>query len=75
MKKTKQCPKCQSDQVIHIPGAPGSHKTGEPIPVGGVVIIESVLISRYLCGGCGYSEEWIDSDDDLAKVRERYLKD
>jgi hypothetical protein len=27
---------------------------------------------RYVCGSCGFSEEWIDTPDDIAKVRKKY---
>jgi hypothetical protein len=29
----------------------------------------TVGVSRYLCGSCGYIEEWIDSADDIARVK------
>jgi len=28
--------------------------------------------TRYLCGQCGYSEEWVESASDLQKLRQKY---
>jgi hypothetical protein len=32
----------------------------------------AVGVTRYLCGSCGFIEEWIDAPDDIAKVKEKY---
>jgi hypothetical protein len=32
----------------------------------------TVKVTRYLCGSCGFSEEWIDSPEDLHKLKEKY---
>jgi len=34
----------------------------------------SIAIPRYLCGACGYIEEWIDNPNDLAALRDRFPK-
>ena len=28
------------------------------------------MVSRYVCGACGFSEEWIDAPEDIAKLKE-----
>jgi ribosomal protein S27AE len=71
MKKTKKCPKCGSNDIIRIPGFTGGYGAGNNIPVG-FTIFSAVKVSRYLCGGCGFSEEWIDSKTDLRKLRSKY---
>ena len=29
-------------------------------------------VTRFLCGKCGFSEEWIDSLEDIEKLRMKY---
>ena len=35
-------------------------------------LLSHVVVSRFVCCGCGYSEEWIESADDLQKLRGQY---
>ena len=71
MKKTNSCPKCESEDILHIPGQAGAYGSGNNIPAGWTVL-SAVKVSRYLCTGCGYSEEWIDSQADLQKLKTKY---
>ena len=32
---------------------------------------EAVLVHRYVCCACGYSEEWIDKED-IPRLKEKY---
>jgi hypothetical protein len=38
----------------------------------GRTIISAVKVTRYLCASCGFIEEWVDSPDDLAKLKKKY---
>ena len=69
MKNTKKCPKCGCDNLlkIEIPLI-RYHENFIPIRFGG---FDSVAVIRYVCTGCGYSEEWIDKDD-IPRLREKY---
>ena len=67
MKNTKTCPKCGSKDIIMIEGNIGAYGSGNNIPAG-FSIHSSVKVNRYLCCGCGFSEEWIDRSD-ISKVR------
>jgi hypothetical protein len=71
MKTTGKCTKCASSDILKIPGPAGLFGSGNNIPVG-VTIFSSVKVTRYLCGLCGYSEEWVESASDLQKVRDKY---
>ena len=31
-----------------------------------------VPVTRYVCGNCGFTEEWIDEASDLVKLRQRF---
>ena len=73
MKKTKTCPKCDSHNIIVVPGSVGLYGVGNNVPTGWS-ILSSVRVTRYLCGECGFSEEWIDSLADIDKIRNKYGK-
>ena len=62
MKNSKTCPKCGSYDIIRIDGYAGPHGSGNNIMVG-MSIFSAVNVNRYICGSCGYSEEWIDQKD------------
>ena len=71
MKTTGKCTKCASPEILKVPGRAGPFGSGNNIPVG-ATIFSSVMVTRYLCSRCGYSEEWVESASDLQKVRDKY---
>src|SRR5947208_16606493 len=71
MKNTHTCPKCNSQEIMRIEGRTGGYGGGNDIRAGST-IFSSVKVTRYLCGSCGFSEEWIDSPEDLHKLKENY---
>jgi ribosomal protein S27AE len=73
MHTTGKCPKCASSELLKIPGQTGAFGSGNNIPAGGT-IFSSVKVTRYLCGRCGYSEEWVETASDLEKLRKKYGK-
>lgn len=70
MKNTHICPKCQGRDILKVPGTSGPHGVGNNIQVG-MSIFSAVLVNRYVCTSCGYSEEWID-EEDIEKLRKKY---
>ena len=62
MKMKNKCPKCGSSDIIMIPGKSGAHGVGNNIQVG-LTVFSAVLVNRYVCCECGYSEEWIVNRD------------
>lgn len=62
MKYKKICPKCSSSDIIMIPGNIGAYGSGNNIHIG-LTSFSAVLVHRYLCCNCGYSEEWINKKD------------
>lgn len=62
MKYAKRCPKCSGMDILCIPGSAGAYGVGNNIPAG-FTNFSAVLVHRYLCCACGYSEEWIDKED------------
>lgn len=62
MKLTKICPKCQSSNIVRIDGYTGAYGTGNNVMTGKTVF-STVNVNRYICCGCGFTEEWIDKED------------
>lgn len=70
MKRTHQCPKCSGTDIIRVPGKAGAYGAGNNIQVG-MTTFSAVLVHRYVCCTCGYSEEWIDKED-LSKLKAKF---
>ena len=69
MKNTHTCPKCNSREIMRIEGRSGGYGGGNDIAAD---FFRTVKVTRYLCGSCGFSEEWIDAPEDLQKLKEKY---
>jgi hypothetical protein len=68
MRDTHSCPKCPSIDIVRIPGDVGAYGAGNNITVG-ATRFSSVLVTRHLCASCGFSEEWVDDNTGLEKLR------
>jgi hypothetical protein len=56
---------------MRIEGRMGGQAGHNDIPTGSFSF-RTVKVTRYLCGSCGFSEEWIDAQEDLHKLKEQY---
>lgn len=65
----EKCPKCGSSVILEIDY--GSKILRNQWVHTGSTLLSSVVVTRYVCADCGYSEEWIDKDD-LPKLREKF---
>ncbi len=72
MKNSRICPKCGCTDIIIVPGNVDSFKRGNNIMTG-FTVLSAVFVHRYVCGSCGYSEEWI-SERDLQTLKKKYQK-
>ena len=73
MKRTNTCPKCGSREIIRVPGLEGGFGPGNIIQLGMALFkFNAIDVTRYVCGHCGYSEEWIDNPDDLEKIKGKF---
>ncbi len=71
MKNSQLCPKCDSYDIIKIKG--GNWAAAQNfIRAGGV---KTVFVTRYLCGNCGYSEEWVENPKDIKSLKKKYGDD
>lgn len=69
MNKDGTCVKCGSDDLIRVPIVPGE---GPHIAVENQRLLHAVPLTQVVCGSCGYIETWVQSPDDLARLREQY---
>jgi hypothetical protein len=73
MRNSKTCSKCQSPDIVRIPGQARAHGGGNNIAYG-ITNFSAIKVTRYLCASCGFIEEWIDSPDDIAKVMKKHAR-
>ena len=71
MKNKNICPKCGSADIVVVPGRAGAYGTGNNIQVG-LTNFSAVLVNRYVCCSCGYSEEWIEKED-IPTLKKKFL--
>jgi ribosomal protein S27AE len=68
VKSSWACPKCNSRDLIRVPGRKGGR--------GGVEVTAFALgnlqPSRYICGKCGFVEEYVDVPAHLERIRNKY---
>lgn len=73
MKKSDTCPKCNSKDIVQIPGWGNGPRFWNYIRAGWT-IFSIVPVTRYLCSNCGFSEEWIDDPQDIKMLKEKFKK-
>jgi hypothetical protein len=71
MKQNDKCTNCGSVNLIRVPVMPGE---GPHIAIGDRVM-HPIPIMQFVCGACGFIENWVAGDSDLAKLREQYGQD
>lgn len=72
MKKTRICPKCNSTEILKVDGDVRGYGAGNNIQAG-MTIFSAILVDRYVCCKCGYTEEWIDTKD-VDKLKKKFGK-
>ena len=70
MKNNDTCPKCKGTDLILVKGNAGGYGAGNNIQIG-FTNFSAILVHRYVCCGCGYTEEWINKED-LSKLKKKY---
>jgi len=71
MKNSQTCPKCDANDIVKIPGNTVADGSGNNINVG-MTILNAIKVTRYMCGNCGFSEEWIDDKKDIEKLKKTF---
>lgn len=66
MKKSLKCSKCDSTKIIKKRGTPVLNSWSR---IAVSLTSLDIWVSKYICTECGFIEEWIDSSDDLNRLR------
>ena len=75
MKNTKICSKCGGSDIVVVSNDGHPDATyGNNIQTGMTVLSGNIYIKRYICCGCGFSEEWIDQSDIATLKKSKKIK-
>ncbi len=66
MKNRGVCRKCKSHDIIRIDA---KLEGGTVIYLG---LMDSVALSRFICGNCGFTEEWLEGEEEIDKLKRRF---
>ena len=66
MNEHLECGQCGSADLLNIAGTPADHSH---IVVAGPSVMHTVRVTRYVCTDCGFIEEWVNSRDDLKRLK------
>ena len=69
--KSGECPKCGSNNVRRGPPPSGWNDASLSVPMG-KVFGSKALVRAYVCGGCGYLEQYVYREKDLRRIREKW---
>lgn len=69
--KSGKCPKCGSNNVRRGPPPSGWNDASLAVPLG-KVFGSKALVRAYVCAACGYVEQYVYREKDLAKIREKW---
>ena len=72
MKEKKRCPKCQSSDIVLVPGKRQPGGAGNLISVSRWNVYAAVKPVLHVCGSCRYMENWLASPEDIARVKAMY---
>lgn len=72
MKHTGICPKCGGRAVLRIPDNPMRHASGNNIYTSSLTLAKKVPVIRYVCGQCGYTENWVEAPSQLDELRRAF---
>lgn len=72
MREKRICTKCGSKDILRVEGTCKAYGVGNNIQLG-FPSFSAVLVHRYVCCQCGFTEEWIDKED-IAELKAKYIK-
>ncbi len=72
MKNTNICPKCGSRDIVRVPDNQMRYSSGNNIYTSTVTLAKKVPVIRYVCCGCGYVENWVESERGLKEIKKRF---
>ena len=70
MRYTNRCPKCGGSHIVRVPDHPGRYASGNNIYTSAATLFGKIPVIRYVCCGCGYVENWVESPMELVQIRQ-----
>ena len=71
MRYSNTCPKCKSRTVVRIQDN-GRYANGNNIYTTTRTLFGRIPVIRYVCCSCGYVEEWVETPEELEKIRKTF---
>ncbi len=72
MKNSGKCEKCDGSNIIRIPDNPNRHASGNNIYTTTITLMGKIPVIRYICSDCGYVENWVERENELARIRRTF---
>lgn len=72
MRNTNRCPKCGSRSIVRVPDDPRRHASGNNIYTTTATLLGKIPVIRYVCGSCGYVENWVETQRELDKIKQTF---
>lgn len=72
MKNTNRCPKCGSGDIVRVPDNPNRCASGNNIYTSNITLIKKIPVIRYVCCGCGYAENWVETQRELEQIKRAF---
>ena len=72
LKNAHICPKCASRDVVRIPDHPSRDASGSNIYTSRHTLQGKIPVIRYVCCGCGYVENWVESPMELVQLHQTF---
>ena len=72
MKNGNVSPKCGSRHIVRVPDDPRRHASGNNIYTTRATLLGKIPVIRYVCCGCGYTENWVENRLDLKTIQKTF---
>jgi hypothetical protein len=63
------CTHCGSRELLEVAATPSQHSHIVVMVRGGGLVMRTVRACKYVCTDCGRMEEWVNSKDDLKRLK------
>lgn len=70
MKQSGVCPKCGSDRIARVPSRALTNEYDAYVLCGSTAL-SAAPVTRYVCTGCGYIEQYLEDEAGLEKLRKK----
>lgn len=71
MKNARRCPKCGCADIIRVPD--NAHRyLANSICIARHGWVRRIPVTRFVCGSCGFAEDWVETTEGLKEVRRAF---